>query len=46
MVVAQLVEQLFPSPEICGLNPKIVSTNGKFNIENAKIKKKPGMTIH
>ena len=45
VVVAQLVEGLLPTPEICGLNPdigKILSTNR--TIEKTKIKKKrPGM---
>ena len=45
MVVAQLVEQLLPTPEIRGLNldiGKILSTN--CTIEKTKIKKKrPGM---
>ena len=47
MVVAQLVEQLLPTPEIRGLNPNIgivLFSNCKLQIENTKIKKKrPGM---
>ena len=45
MAVAQLVEQLLPTPEVRGLNldiDKILSTN--CTIEKTKIKKKkPGM---
>ena len=45
MVVAQLVEQLLLTPEICGSNPdtsKILSTN--CTIEKTKINKEwPGM---
>ena len=41
VVVAQLVEQLLPTPEICSSNPdigKILSTN--CTLEKTKIKKK------
>ena len=45
VVVAQMVEQMLPPPEIRGLNPdidEIVTTN--CTIEKTKIKKKrPGM---
>ena len=45
VVVAQLVEQSLPTPEICGSNPgigKILSTNISTNclIEKTRIKKK------
>ena len=43
MVVAQLVEQLLPTSEICSSNPivsKILSANLTFKIEKTKIKEK------
>ena len=45
MVVAQLVKQLLPTPEVCGLNPVIgkIYIEHLFNvncIEKMKIKKK------
>ena len=43
VVVAQLLERLLPTPEICGSNPDIgemVSTN--CAIEKTKIKKEAG----
>ena len=47
VVVAQLEEQLLPTPEICSSNPdigKVLSTNCK--IEKTKIKKKrPEMAL-
>ena len=47
VVVAQLIEQSLPTPEIRGSNPdigKILSAN--YTIEKTKIKKKrPGMPI-
>ena len=45
VVVAQLVERLLPTPEICGSNPDIGKTlTSNCKLEKTKIKKKrPGM---